>query len=805
MSDGAAPAVVFTTDISTNAAEKALIALSGSIQKLVEQAEARGKKLDETFAKVGDSADGAAKKAGGSASSLDSLFAQLTRNVSGLGESAVPSLGGVTSGLGRIVSAAGPAGLGIMAVVGGFVLLKGAAEAVVSAVESVVSVAIKLGEISAADFAAQRALAGALARTGDTSAETRDRMESLAVALSRATGIADESVTRGMATLIGFGRLSGDTLKRATADVMDWSRKTGQSVEDVAMSFVRGMNGMGRDWKMFGVEISRNASPVENLGHILQFVEQSAGGTAAAFSQTLPGAIEKCDSELDRLKRNLGDYIARSPSLIAGVTGFASALGAVTDGTKATQDVIKPLVVEVYDLAIGATRLGIAFHVSAEGIKEDAKTVERVMEWMPIFGAMLQTTRVALDLNSAASRGALDDAEKQSKFLQALIEGRRAVMAAQTALLAATSDAKGGPLGLGLSDEEAQKTKTHLEQIREKLAEVVAQWNQLRATAPDAAGTVAAAIREVVGEAASLSKEGVALPGDLMTAVTNDLVAKWIPKTNAELAKDENKLRIAVGLVVQTPLGQQYKFKMPSADELMAEFKRTMAPIMGGEGDLSPRTDQFDAILDLERQMESGSVGVERLSGTFETLIANLKTVPIASKAASVALASQKIGTDVLKESTSRLTDALYAQGAATIVAAIQGKTASGELFRAMMTQFASEAWVQALKNLAEGFACLAEHQPVEAALHWKAAAMWGLVGTAAAIAGGGGGGQASAASTTSSGVSETKTEQQAAPFEQTVHIYIDGQGFVQDFDTFARKIADATKKELTKAGRAQR
>ena len=818
MSDDAGKAVVFAVDVDAVTGQKALVALGAAIEKLASNAEAQGKKIDAALSKVGKGAGDAAGKAAESGGVLDAVLGRLRSNVVELGQSAVPSLGGLTNGLGGVVSAAGPAGIGLLAVTGGVVALKGAADAAIGAVSALVSAAMRLAALSAEDFAAQRSLAAALAQVGDQSERTREHLETQAVALSRATGASDDAVTRAQANFVRFGGLQGATLDRAVKDTVDWSVRTGRSVDEVVASFRMGMNGMGRSWRAFGIEVSREATPMQNLNSIMRGIERTSTDAAVGFAHTLPGAMAITDEEIVRLKRNIGDYIARSPSVIAGILGFARALGVVTDDMKAQRDVLHGLTLTFFDFAINVTTIAIRFRVSMDDMARSVKWFAAVISVaFPMIGADLLALKAAMD--AATKETDTSDASsqrmiRQSAVLQALLSARLDVIDAYNKAkgLLAKPDAKGGPGGdddpLGATAASADKAKTTIQQLAEQLKNVNAEWAVLRVAAPDALGLVAAATNDVVAKAAELYKKGIELPDDLREKVLGEIVSDWIPKTNAELSKDENKLKIQVGIYKAGPGGTpEYPFKMPTAKDLDKEFGATMSGALGAPDELQ-NVHAFDEIRKLADDWDAGIVpSFQQVTDAIDQMNIKLADVPDRARDAADAMAWQNTKTLVLKASVTALKNAVEQQGAAMIVAAIQGKEASGELFRSLMTQLAQEAWVKALFELAEAFACLFTAPP-KAAAHFKSAALYGAVGTAAAMLGRGGSSGAASSGTSasaSSGVSETRTDSTAQPFEQNVHIYIDGQGFVQDFDAFARKIAETTRKELVKAGRAQR
>lgn len=150
----------------------------------------------------------------------------------------------------------------------------------------------------------------AITAIGGESEAVFDRLIEQSKELQNTTIFSDDSVQSAQAALAAFD-LTGAEIEQILPKLADFATVTQKSLEEAAQSVGQGLQGMGREFKKFGIEVSASASEQENLNKILSGFDQFAGAATNA-TKTLTGQLEQAKNRADELQENIGEKLAPS-------------------------------------------------------------------------------------------------------------------------------------------------------------------------------------------------------------------------------------------------------------------------------------------------------------------------------------------------------------------------------------------------------------------------------------------------------------------------------------------------------------
>lgn len=175
-----------------------------------------------------------------------------------------------------------------------------------------------------ASLAAFSAEANRLFQTGvilknTTSSLSLPDVQKFAEETSLATGISRPGI-EGTAGVLARTGVSGEQIRGLLSTIADTARATGKSFEDVGDAIEKGILGRVRGLAQFGIVLQDTGSKAANLALIQQQLQIRFEGAAAAFRNTLPGAIDAFQSSLQRFFSALGEQFA--PLVIRVLNGL---------------------------------------------------------------------------------------------------------------------------------------------------------------------------------------------------------------------------------------------------------------------------------------------------------------------------------------------------------------------------------------------------------------------------------------------------------------------------------------------------
>lgn len=166
---------------------------------------------------------------------------------------------------------------------------------------------------------------------------TLPQVQQMADQTSRTTGISRPEI-EGTAGLLARTGVGGEQIKSMLTTIGDSARGVGKSFTEVGEAVEKGILGHMRGLAQFGITLQDTGSKAANLALIQQQLNLRFEGAAAAFRETLPGAIYAFQSSLQVFLSTLGEKFA--PVAIRVFNAIASVLDFLTDHIQELADAI---------------------------------------------------------------------------------------------------------------------------------------------------------------------------------------------------------------------------------------------------------------------------------------------------------------------------------------------------------------------------------------------------------------------------------------------------------------------------------
>jgi len=128
--------------------------------------------------------------------------------------------------------------------------------------------------------------------------------------LQKITVFSDDSIQQAQAALSAFG-LTADEIEKLIPKLADFATITSQDITSAAQQVGAALEGNGREFKKYGIEVSAAASRTENLSSVLDGLVKFEGAATDA-TQTLTGQLEQQKNQIDELQESIGEKLAPS-------------------------------------------------------------------------------------------------------------------------------------------------------------------------------------------------------------------------------------------------------------------------------------------------------------------------------------------------------------------------------------------------------------------------------------------------------------------------------------------------------------
>lgn len=162
---------------------------------------------------------------------------------------------------------------------------------------------------------AERKLAIALRNTGQSVEGVLPGLVEYASAMQRATATADEQILSGQALLVTLGKLSGETLKRATKATLDFAAATGTDLDSAFRLIAKAAAGNTAALGRYGIVLDESVPKAERFEAALSLIAERMGGQAAARLDTFQGKLDGVALAFDDVRESIGNLITGSPTL----------------------------------------------------------------------------------------------------------------------------------------------------------------------------------------------------------------------------------------------------------------------------------------------------------------------------------------------------------------------------------------------------------------------------------------------------------------------------------------------------------
>ena len=128
--------------------------------------------------------------------------------------------------------------------------------------------------------------------------------------LQKITVFSDDSIQQAQAALAAFG-LTADEIENLIPKLADFATITSQDIPSAAQQIGAALEGNGREFKKYGIEVSAVASRTENLSAVMEGLTKFQGAAEEA-TKTLTGQLEQQKNEVDELQETIGGKLAPS-------------------------------------------------------------------------------------------------------------------------------------------------------------------------------------------------------------------------------------------------------------------------------------------------------------------------------------------------------------------------------------------------------------------------------------------------------------------------------------------------------------
>lgn len=131
-----------------------------------------------------------------------------------------------------------------------------------------------------------------------------DRLIKQSEELQKITIFSDDSIQSAQTALATFG-LTADEIENLLPKLADFATASGKSLEEATQLVGSGLEGIGREFKKYRIEVSATASRQENLNVILNGFVKFAGSAEEA-AQSFSGQVTKQRNEINDLQEIIG-------------------------------------------------------------------------------------------------------------------------------------------------------------------------------------------------------------------------------------------------------------------------------------------------------------------------------------------------------------------------------------------------------------------------------------------------------------------------------------------------------------------
>lgn len=135
--------------------------------------------------------------------------------------------------------------------------------------------------------------------------EQAQSLLNLADAVQARSRFGDEDIKLQQTALLQYG-LTIDQVNKLTPVIADFAAATGQDLGGATQTVIKGMNGMTRGLKQYGLDLDMTGSKTENMTQLMEQLNQKFGGSAARDLETTAGRWESLKNSFGNFLETLG-------------------------------------------------------------------------------------------------------------------------------------------------------------------------------------------------------------------------------------------------------------------------------------------------------------------------------------------------------------------------------------------------------------------------------------------------------------------------------------------------------------------
>ncbi len=148
----------------------------------------------------------------------------------------------------------------------------------------------------------------ALANQGMYTAKTSQALLDYASALEDVSTFDDEAVIGAEALLVAYG-MNEEQIRRTLKAAADFAAATGSDLQSAVQAVTRGVEGQGRAFKAYGIEVEDTGTKTKNLDVLLGQLEQKFGGSALNATKTYAGSMAQLENEIGNAWEAAGKFL----------------------------------------------------------------------------------------------------------------------------------------------------------------------------------------------------------------------------------------------------------------------------------------------------------------------------------------------------------------------------------------------------------------------------------------------------------------------------------------------------------------
>ena len=259
----------------------------------------------------------------------------------------------------------------------------------------------------------QAQLGAVLRSTGEAAGYSADQLNMMGDKLAKSTTYSTGAITTAQTAMLAFTGVVGDEFARAMSSAADMSARTGMSMTQTAETIGRaldvpsqGMAALSRqgfrfsdDQKALMKQLEATGKTAEAQGIILDALEESYAGAAAAARNTLGGALEA-------LKNSFDGLLTGSNDALSGVTSAVNALNSALSGDAARKAVSALGDALIVVSTIMAGRLVSAGYASAASFLAAQVQAIRYQAALAAMAGVSNSAAIGMTAASIAARAA---------------------------------------------------------------------------------------------------------------------------------------------------------------------------------------------------------------------------------------------------------------------------------------------------------------------------------------------------------------------------------------------------------------